>query len=142
MTAFLSWYITSSLLGWLTFPLVFRLFPALTDRGYSLARAAGILLWGWVFWILASLGILRNDLGGVLFAIFVLLGLSLWSLMTDHWSQLHEIVGWFSSNKSLLLAVELLFLLTFAFMAFVRAANPEAVGTEKPMELAFINATL
>ena len=142
MTAFLSWYITSSLLGWLTFPLVFRLFPALTDRGYSLARAAGILLWGWVFWILASLGILRNDLGGVLFAIFVLLGLSLWSLMTDHWSQLHEIIDWFSSNKPLLLTVELLFLLTFAFMAFVRAANPEAVGTEKPMELAFINATL
>ena len=27
-------------------------------------------------------------------------------------------------------------------MAFVRAANPEILGTEKPMELAFINAIL
>ena len=38
MTASLSWYLASSLLGWLTFPLVFRLFPALADRGYTLAR--------------------------------------------------------------------------------------------------------
>jgi uncharacterized membrane protein len=38
--------------------------------------------------------------------------------------------------------VELVFLLAFGFMALVRASNPEAIGTEKPMELAFINATL
>jgi len=35
-----------------------------------------------------------------------------------------------------------LFLVAFAAWAVVRAANPEAVGTEKPMELAFINAIL
>ena len=38
--------------------------------------------------------------------------------------------------------VEILFFLAFAFLAFVRAGNPEIVGTEKPMELAFINAIL
>ena len=42
MTDFFSWYLASSLLGWMTFPLVFPLFPALADRGYTLARAAGI----------------------------------------------------------------------------------------------------
>ncbi|MCZ2287929.1 MAG: DUF2298 domain-containing protein, partial [Anaerolineales bacterium] len=42
----------------------------------------------------------------------------------------------------LVIATELLFLVSFAFLAFVRACNPEAVGTEKPMELAFINAIL
>ena len=41
-----------------------------------------------------------------------------------------------------MVSVEALFLLAFAAWAFVRAANPEAVGTEKPMELAFINAIL
>ena len=74
MTEFFSWYLASSLLGWLTFPLVFRLFPALTDRGYTLARAVGLLLWGWLFWMLASLGVLRNDLGGLLFALLLLHG--------------------------------------------------------------------
>jgi YYY domain-containing protein len=41
-----------------------------------------------------------------------------------------------------ILTVELLFFLAFAFLVFVRAGNPEIVGTEKPMELAFINAIL
>jgi YYY domain-containing protein len=41
-----------------------------------------------------------------------------------------------------LLVEEGLFLVAFAGWAFVRAANPEIVGTEKPMELAFINSIL
>ena len=43
MTAFISWYFLLTLLGWLTFPLVYRLFPNFADRGYSLARAAGFV---------------------------------------------------------------------------------------------------
>ncbi|MBW7919815.1 MAG: hypothetical protein H3C52_11000 [Anaerolineales bacterium] len=149
MAASISWYLASSLLGWLTFPLVFRLFPALTDRGYTLARAAGLLLWGWLFWILASLGVLRNDLGGLLFAFVLLLAISLAPFITQYaarntnlQSPVTDLRSWLSSHKPLVIATELLFLVSFAFLAFVRACNPEAVGTEKPMELAFINAIL
>ncbi len=146
MTAFLAWYLASSLLGWLTFPLVFRLFPALADRGYTLARAVGLLLWGWLFWILASLGILRNDLGGLLFAFLLLLCLSIWAIINRKLVlskvETSEIVNFLRSNTRLLLTTEILFFVAFAFLAFVRSANPEAVGTEKPMELAFINAIL
>ena len=52
MTAFLLWYILVTLLGWLAFPLAYHIFPALTDRGYTLARALGLLIWGYVFWLL------------------------------------------------------------------------------------------
>ena len=55
MTAFFIWYIILTLLGWLTFPLTYALFPALTDRGYTLARAAGLLIWGYAFCLRASL---------------------------------------------------------------------------------------
>ena len=157
MTAFLAWYLASSLLGWLTFPLVFRLFPALADRGYTLARTAGLLLWGWLFWMLASLGILRNDLGGLLFAFLILVGLSVFSLFGGRYTgthvtrnpyhvspdlQLASLKTWLRANLRLLFTTEILFLIAFAFLAFVRAANPEAVATEKPMELAFINGIL
>jgi YYY domain-containing protein len=138
MIDFVAWYFASSILGWLTFPLVFRLFPALTDRGYTFARAVGLLIWGWVFWMLGSLGVLRNDLGGLLFALLLLMALSVWSIG----NQKSEITDFLRSNLRLIITVEILFLVSFAFMAFVRAANPEATGTEKPMELAFINATL
>jgi YYY domain-containing protein len=138
MIAFLSWYLASSLLGWLTFPLVFRLFPALADRGYTLTRTAGLLLWGWLFWVLASLGVLRNDIGGLLFAFILLVGLSVWAIV----NRKSEIVNFLQSNRSLFITTEILFLLAFAFLAIVRASNPDATATEKPMELAFINGIL
>jgi YYY domain-containing protein len=138
MTAFLTWYFLLTLLGWLTFPLTFALFPALTDRGYTLARTAGLLIWAYVFWLFASLGIAQNDLGGIILALAILIALSIWSLVT-HYSSL---VTFLKNNLPLLLTTELLFLAAFGFMAFVRSANPELNGTERPMELAFINGIL
>lgn len=138
MTAFLTWYFLLTLLGWLTFPLTFALFPALTDRGYTLARAAGLLVWAYVFWLFASLGVAQNDLGGIILALVVLIALSIWSLVT-HYSSL---VTFFQTNIPLILTAEILFLAAFGFMAFVRSANPELNGTERPMELAFINGIL
>ena len=138
MISFLSWYFLITLLGWLTFPLAFRLFPALADRGYTLARAVAMILWGYAFWLLASLGLARNDLGGLLLGLGILAGLSLWSLS----NQKDALIQWLKTNGRLVLTTEVLFLLAFAFMAFIRSANPEILGTEKPMELAFINAIL
>ena len=80
MLWFFSWYLTVTLLGWLSFPLVYRLFPALADRGYSLSRAAGLLIWGYVFWLLTSLGLSQNDAGGLLLGLLILAGLSIWAL--------------------------------------------------------------
>ncbi len=138
MTAFFTWYIILTLLGWLTFPLTYILFPALTDRGYTLARAAGLLIWGYAFWLLASLGAAQNDKGGILFALAILIGLSVWSLVTHHSS----LITFLQSNKPLIITTEILFLVAFAFLAFVRSANPDLTGTERPMELAFINGIL
>ncbi len=138
MTAFFIWYIILTLLGWLTFPLAHYLFPALTDRGYTLARTAGLLIWGYVFWLLASLGIAQNDMGGILLALVILIGLSVWYSVRG----LPSIVQFVKSSKSLIITTEILFFVAFAFLAFVRSANPELTSTEKPMELAFINGIL
>jgi uncharacterized membrane protein len=105
MTAFFLWYFTLTLLGWLTFPLMFRLLPALADRGYTLARAAGLLIWGYVFWLFASLGFLRNDLGGIFFALVVIGALSIWALLNRR----AEIVQFLKSNLGLVITTELLF---------------------------------
>ena len=145
MTAFISWYFIITLLGWLTFPLVYTLFPALADRGYTLARAAGLLIWGYAFWLFASLGIAQNDTGGILLALAVIIGLSVFSIFNRQSPAVNrksEIVNFLKSNLSLILTTEVLFLVAFAFLAFVRSANPELNGTERPMELAFINGIL
>ena len=79
--AFISWYVIITLLGWLTFPLAYFLFPALADRGYSLSRVAGLLIWGYLFWIFTSLGLTQNNIGGILFVLLILIGLSTWVIV-------------------------------------------------------------
>ena len=151
MTAFLAWYVFITLLGWITFPLAYHLFPSLRDRGYIFSRALGLLIWGYVFWLFASLGIAQNDRGGLLLGLVVLGSLSAWAtLAIDRGPRtvgtmvngLSSMVQWVKANKSLVLTTEILFLLAFGLMAFVRSANPEIVGTEKPMELMMINGIL
>ncbi|MBU0510201.1 MAG: hypothetical protein KJ638_00675 [Chloroflexi bacterium] len=139
MLSFLLWYLLISTLGLLTFPLAYRLLPGLPDRGYALSRIMGLLLWGYLFWLLGSLGILNNDVGGELFALLIVAMLSGWALRSVGWP---EIRNWLHAQWRLIITVEILFLVTFAAWAIVRAANPEITGTEKPMELAFINAIL
>jgi YYY domain-containing protein len=145
MSAFISWYLIITLLGWLTFPLAYRLFPALPDRGYSLARSAGLLTWGYIFWLFTSLGLTQNTVGGILFCLLALIGLSLSSFFSPQ-SKIEnlksEIIPWLRQNLRLIFTEEILFLLCFAFLALLRSGNPELSGTERPMELMFIDSIL
>src|SRR5690242_11080134 len=109
MTAFLVWYLLVSILGWLTFPLAFRLLPALADRGFAFSRTIGLLIWGYVFWLLASLGISQNDAGGMLLALALLLGLAFWSFTVNK----DEILNFIKSNRSTVITTEILFLVGF-----------------------------
>ena len=125
-------------LGWVTFPLSFQIFNRLPDRGYALSRILGLLVWSFLFWFLGSLGVLQNHPGGILFALAILITLNLWA----GWRQWGAIRAWVQNHWRLILITELVFLVGFLFLALVRVADPAATGTEKPMELAFINAIL
>jgi YYY domain-containing protein len=138
MISFFLWYLLVSALGWLTFPLAFRLLPALADRGFIFARTTGLLIWGYAFWLLASLGFAQNDSGGMLLALAFLIGLAIWSFKTHK----DEILSFLKSESAMLLTTEILFLVAFGLMAFIRSANSELSTTEKPMELAFISGIM
>ena len=139
LVAPLLWYVVISLAGLLLFPFTYRLFPSLPDRGYSLSRIAVWLLWGFSFWLLTSLGLLQNNSVSIVFSFCILLAGSVWVL----WKiDRQEFLQWFRSNRILILVSELLSILSFLAWIMLRATNPEIVGTEKPMELAFINAIL
>ena len=137
--SFVGWYLAALLAGLAALPLCFRLFRHLPDRGYSFSKAFGILAAGWVFWFLGSLGFLRNDAPGVVFgALVVLAGGLIWLGRAG----LAELRAWLTQQGWTVLGAEVVFLASFALMAFVRANNPEILGTEKPMEFMFINSIL
>lgn len=136
----LVWWLLVTLAGAAVFPLMFRLMPGLSDRGYTLARAAGLMLIGYIFWFLASIGVLRNEVGGMAFAWIVVIILSLiaWFRGSD-WPARAEFRAWLREHLPLIIFTEVLFLGAMIIWAFVQAHNPEITSTEKPMEMAFIN---
>lgn len=139
MLDFIAWYVIVLGLGWLAFPLAFRLLADLPGRGLTFTKILGMMIWGYLFWILSRLGFTANDLAGLIFPLLLIAGASLYSLRGSGWRELRD---WLREHRSLIFTAELLFLAGFIAMALVRALNPEIVGTEKPMELAFINGLL
>ena len=132
------WWLWTAILGGLAFPIAFRLFPRLADRGYALSRALGLLVAGYSLWLAGSVGIVRNDLPGAIAACLLLAAGALLA-GSGHWRELRR---WVRQHRSTLLWTEGLFLFAFIGWALVRATNPEIVATEKPMELAYLNAVL
>ncbi len=137
--AFLSWYLAITALGALALPIGWRLFARLPDRGYTLARPLGLLLSAYVFWLLGSLGLLRNEAGSVVAAALIVLALG---VVWARWAGLRELVAWLRTNWRVALVSEVLFAVAFAAWTWVRAHNPNILGTEKPMEFMFINSIL
>jgi YYY domain-containing protein len=136
--AIIAWWVLALLAGTAAFPLLFRLMHRLPGRGYAFSRAAGLLLTGFVFWLLNNLGLLRNDAGGSVAAWLLVLTAGLAAYGT--WSAREPVWPWLRRNLSLIVAVEALFAVMFLGWVVVRALNPDLTGTEKPMEMAFLSA--
>ncbi len=138
LRAFVAWYLLMVGLGLVAAPLAWRLFPGLASRGWFYRRALGLLLWGYLFWLPAALGWTPNSPAAMLTALAMLAGLSLWALAArgQRW------LSWLRAHRTMLVWGEAVFFFAFAAWSLVRAAAPEVLGTEKPMELAFIQATL
>lgn len=138
MLSFLAWYAAISIAGWMAFPLAFRFLRFLPDRGYTASRALGWLGWGYVFWLGTSFRITSNNPGGILLAGLIIAGASL--AAAGGRSGLLEMKTWIREHGRLVISAEVVFLAAFGFWTLMRAMMPEISGTEKPMELAFINA--
>jgi YYY domain-containing protein len=128
---FLGWYFIITLVGLAALPLTLRLFGAFPGGKTAFARPLGILLTGYLFWIGNALGLLRNETGGAWLALLAAAALSLW-LGRGLRDRLRA-VDW---NAALL--VEIVFLVGFIAWALVRAYDPAASHTEKPMDLMFM----
>ena len=139
MIGVLSWYAFSLVLAVVNLPLAYAALRKLPSRGAFYLRPLGLLLWGTIFWWLTSIQLLRNDLASQVTSLFILVGINLLVLSKI---DRERFFGWIKENKKLLIRAELIFLVAFALMAVVRAANPEIINTEKFMEMAFINAIL
>jgi len=136
MIEFLKWWIFFLILGWAIFPLTRLIFRNLPTKGYGLTKIIAILLWGYLFWIGNIFSVIGNSVAA---GWLVLLLITIFSGLCFYRDR-KQITGWIKGHILIIIFSEGLFLLAALFMLFFRSAGPEIIGTEKPMELAFLNA--
>jgi len=135
------WYLVLTLLGLVCYPMLRHALPGLEDRGYALARTAGLLALAYPAWLAGSLGLgfTRMTISAVLLLLVIGNGVLAWR-------DRHALGQDLRRLRRHLLRVELLVLLLFLAGIALRLGNPDlwhpARGGEKPMELAYLNAVL
>lgn len=139
----LLWWLMLEGAGLLALPLAFRLFKHLPDRGYALAKPMGLLLTGYLLWMLSTLGFLRNTWGNILLAAVLALALSVLFYVRGRNRDALGGVGlwaWVGEHWKVVVASELVFTLALLLWSLYKAYDPNIAVTEKPMEFAFLNA--
>ena len=125
-----------TLIGWLAWPLAAGVLRGLPGRGYGLARALGLLVLSYTYWLLGVLGVIPNSdraLWGVT-AMLAVTGLAGW------WFGRRELAAEARRNWRHILLVEALFALFLVLYALHKAHDPAIDHTEEPMDFALLNA--
>jgi YYY domain-containing protein len=133
----LSFWATALLVGALALPLCFRLFRRFPDGGAGLSFALGITLVGWGYFILRTLEILPAGRGGAVLAVglLALAGAGVAGRDRRFRSTLRM------SAPSVVAISGVFTLCLFGYVAF-RSYAPEIAGTEQPMDLMYLTATM
>ena len=138
----LGWLAALELIALVTLPLTFVVFRPLSDRGYLLGKALGILLVGLIVWLLASLQWMAFSRASIAAAI-ALVGIASLVALAAQWRDIADFVR---RRWATLVIAELVFVAAFLAFVLVRMANPDLWhpyrGGEKPMDFAYLNAVL
>src|SRR5262245_41898388 len=154
----LIWWLAAQCFALAGLPLARFLFRTLPDRGYAFAKTLGLLLAGYLAWLIAMLGLAPF---GAALIVASAIGVGVIGLLanrrrtenqeprteddrdeTRRFSVLSSrfFGSWLRQNWRIVLAYEVLFAAALIFLALLRSYNPNPWGTERPMDFALFNA--
>ena len=132
------WYVAVQAIGAAAFPVSYALLPRLSDRGHSVSKPLGLLLIGYLSWMLAVLHVVPSVRLTIALLLLLTALLSAWYA----WGRRREMLEFVTREWKTLLASEAVFLLFFALWAVYRAYDPGIGHTEQPMDFGFLNASI
>ena len=132
------WLLAIELLGLLAFPLAFTLLRSLPDRGYSVVKPFGLVLGSYAAWLLGLTHTVPVSHAAVMAIVGLLAAASL-AVLSRHWE---AILTFVRREWRVILLTECVFLVFFFLWAWVTSESPAITGTEKPMDFAFLNASV
>lgn len=137
-----AWYGLVWLLGLAIWPVLWRALPAMSDRGYGLARTVAVLVIAFIAWLLASLHVPVWNASGLYLIALIIAAISALVVYRSRGA----FAAYARANWRLLGATELAFAILFVAMLLVRSTNPDlwtiGYGGEKPMDVAYFNGVL
>ena len=129
------WWLVVQVLWLIALPICLRVLRPLPDRGTSVAKAFGILVFVYPLWFFGSLGFLDNSRFSYTL-VLVLLG----ALSVAIWRRsAADLRSFWWSHRRLLIVQEALFIAAYLGFGLIRMFNPEVVNTEKFMDFAFMS---
>lgn len=132
----LRWLLVAETIGLAAFPIAYGLFPSFRDRGWGLAKPLGLVVFSFLVWMLSYLSLLPNT-GSSYWVLVVVAAVLGGGYLFRHRAGMRAYV---KREWPALLAGEALFLGLFLAWVAYRAYDPAISGTEKPMDLLFLNA--
>lgn len=132
--ALVFWLVVAGI-GVAALPLGEALFGRLPGRGLVFARPLGVLVVAFPAWLLASLGVVSFGRASAITSAVVLVVVAALLRLRGLGR-----IGPPSPARSLWRAGEILFTVAFFGWSLLRSFSPDAWNTEKPMDIAFVNA--
>ena len=133
--ALLLFYGVSSAAGLFAWPIAWRLFPRLHDRGAGVARTMGVVLPTYALALLANLRLLHQGRATAISCLGVLALAG--ALAFLRWQR--GLLAWLRDRRRSLLLNEAVFAAGFLFFVGMRSLNPEIAWGEKPMDFSILN---
>lgn len=132
------WFLTLEVFSFAVFPIAFRAFSRMPDRGYAFSKPLGLLSVGFIAGLIGMSHTIPVSNLSVLAALAIVVAIAV--LASRRWRP--DIWTFLRNNRSTVLMTEGLFLLVFASMTLFRAMVPDIATTEQPMDLMFLSSTV
>ncbi len=132
------WILAIELLGLVVFPLMFVIFHRFPHAGYPLAKAGGLLVIGYLVWLIASLRIFPFSQTLIWLVILLVAAVNGLLLMRNH----REFRRFWRERWWSVLGYELLFLSVLTIFLLLKSYNPDIFWSESSMDFGFMNAVL
>ena len=132
------WLIAVEVIALAVFPLAYHLLPSLRDRGYSVSKPLGLLLIGYVSWILSQVHLVPSTRISLAAMVLALACVSGWLV----WRRRADLLLFLKKEWRVVALAEAVFLVFFVVWTLYRAFDPSIDHTEQPMDFAFLNASI
>ncbi|MCH8826665.1 MAG: hypothetical protein IIB16_06890, partial [Chloroflexi bacterium] len=127
------WLIAAEAMGLAAFPLAYFLLPRLADRGYTLSKPLGILIIGYLSWLLSVVHILPSVRISLIGLLLVMAALSGWYA----WKHRQEMLQFVRKERRAIIIGEAIFIAFLIGWTLYRSVDPYINHTEQPMDFAF-----